>query len=86
MDPNELVTIYTTTNPIAAELMSNALEDEGIKSLLGGIEQASIVGLPGTQIQIQVAAHDVERAKVIVAEIEAAEIADAESGGDEQPS
>src|SRR4051812_39743507 len=45
MDPNELVTVYTVSNPIEAEIIKNALVDEGIACVLDNELQAAEAGL-----------------------------------------
>jgi hypothetical protein len=62
MQRDELVTVYTLTDPIRAAIIKNALASEGISCLLAGIEQANTAGLPGTIIQVQVPAIDADRA------------------------
>ncbi len=66
MEQEEFVTVYTLTNPMVAELIRNDLEAEGIRCILAGIEQASNVGLPGTEIQVQVSGEDSARARVLI--------------------
>jgi hypothetical protein len=67
MQPDELVTVYTLTDPIQATIIKNALEAEDISCLLAGIEQANTAGLPGTIIQVQVPALDADRARDFIA-------------------
>lgn len=64
------VVICTLTNPIQAELIANMLKSEGISCFLGGINQASAVGLPGNIIQVNVAAENADRASKIIEEVE----------------
>jgi hypothetical protein len=63
MDPNELVTVYTVANEIQAEIIKNALEEEGIPAFVEGGMQAGEAGLVGLPIRIEVAAHHAERAR-----------------------
>ncbi|MBM4072541.1 MAG: DUF2007 domain-containing protein [Planctomycetes bacterium] len=66
MEKDDLVTVYTLHDSIKAAMIKNALLTEGIRCLLAGIEQASTAGLPGTIIQVQVAAIDGDRARKII--------------------
>lgn len=66
MEQNELVTVYTLTNPVVAELIRSDLESEGIRCILAGIEQASAAGLPGTEILVQVQFADSSRARELI--------------------
>ena len=63
MDMNELVTVYTVSNSVDAEMVKNALDDEGIESFVEGGNQAGESGLTGIEIRIQVPARDAERAR-----------------------
>jgi sulfur carrier protein ThiS len=63
LDP---ITVYTVTDAFEAQVIKNALADEGISCILAGVEQASTAALPGTKILIQVPAADAERARRLV--------------------
>ena len=69
MDPNELVAIYSVTNPVKAEIIKNALEDEGIECAIGNETQAGFTGV--LDIRILVRASDADRAKELIEENEA---------------
>jgi hypothetical protein len=62
MDYNELVTVYTVSNPVEAEIIKNALQGEGIRCFIEGANQAAESGLMGIEIKLQVPAHDVDKA------------------------
>jgi hypothetical protein len=62
MDYNDLVTVYTVGNPVEAEVVKNALQAEGIRCFLEGIDQAGIIGLMALEIKVQVPAGDRDRA------------------------
>ena len=66
MAMQELVTVYTLTNPMKAEILKNFLEGEGIRCFLEGAEEAADAGLPGIDIKIQVPAADAERARELI--------------------
>jgi hypothetical protein len=66
MHVDDPVVVWTLTNPIEAEMIKNALHDEGIKCFLGGIHQATTAGLPGTSIQVQVPAEHADRARKFI--------------------
>jgi len=67
MDPNELVTVYTVSNPIEAEIIKNALVDEGIACVLDNEHQAAEAGLMGLEIKLQVPVGQASRARDFVA-------------------
>jgi hypothetical protein len=62
MEYNELVTVYTLSDPIKAEIIKNALHIEGIRCFLEGIDQAAAAGLMAIPIRVQVPAQDADRA------------------------
>lgn len=62
MEYDELVTVYTLSDPIKAEIIKNALHGEGIRCFLEGIDQAAASGLMAFPIRVQVPAHDADRA------------------------
>jgi hypothetical protein len=70
MDPNELVTVYTVTNAIEANILRNALTDEEIECFLQGENQAAESGLNVLPIQLQVPAEQAEAARAFIAERE----------------
>lgn len=70
MDADDLVTIYTVSNAIEAEIIKNALEDEGIQCEIEGGHQAGEAGLIGIEIKLQVRPADAERATAFIKEHE----------------
>lgn len=70
MSMQELVTVYTVSNEIEAEIIKNALEDEGIRCEIEGSHQAGQAGLIGIAINLQVPAADAERARAFIKEHE----------------
>ena len=64
MDQNELVTVYTLTDPNRGEIIKGALHAEGIACELGGEGQAGFTGL--WEIEVMVRADDADRAKKII--------------------
>jgi hypothetical protein len=66
MDYTDLVTVYTVANPIEAEVIKNALQAEGIRCFLEGIEQAGIIGLMALEIKVEVPAGDADRASRLI--------------------
>lgn len=83
MDPNELVTVYSVSNPIEAEIIKNALVDEGIACVLDNEHQAAEAGLIGLEIKIQVPAGQASRARDFVAAHEREQIKRAEKEEEE---
>jgi hypothetical protein len=59
---NDLVAVYTVANPVQAEIIKNALAEEGIRCFIEDENQAGAVGLIGIQIRLFVPARDAERA------------------------
>lgn len=66
MDAQDLVTVYTVTNPIQAEIIKNALQSEGIACELDGENQAGLSDI--LEIGILVRADDADRALDIIRE------------------
>jgi hypothetical protein len=66
MDPQELVTVYNASNSVEAEIVKNAMEDEGIRCFVEGENQAAESGLAGIPVQIQVAAIDANKAREFI--------------------
>jgi hypothetical protein len=62
MDAADLVTVYTVSDPIRAEIIKNALHAEGIRCFVEGTNQAGVAGVTGFEIQVQVPAEDADRA------------------------
>jgi Putative prokaryotic signal transducing protein len=66
MDPLEFVTVYEASNSVEAEIVRNALLDEGVKCFMAGENQAAGSGLAGIPVTIQVAAVDADRAREFI--------------------
>jgi hypothetical protein len=66
MEITDLVTVYTLNNPLQAEIIKNALEAEGIRCFLDGLNQAAEPGLMVFQIKVQVPAGDADRASRLI--------------------
>jgi len=60
----QLVTVYTVDNLVKAEIIQNALHDEGIRCFLEGESQAG--GLTGIEIKIQVPVANADRARKLI--------------------
>jgi hypothetical protein len=69
MDADEPIEIYTVNNPVIAELIRNALRDEGIACELSGESQGGFAGVL-EEIQVLTKAADAERALAIIHAIE----------------
>jgi hypothetical protein len=67
MDTRELVTVYTVSNSVEAQIIKNALQSEGIRAFVEGGNQAGEAGLAGIAIAIEVAAKDADRARKYIA-------------------
>jgi hypothetical protein len=72
MDSEDLVTVYTLGNPVQAEIIKNALQADGIRCFLDGINQAAEPGLIGLEIRVQVAPADADRARKLLESHDAA--------------
>jgi nucleotide-binding universal stress UspA family protein len=68
---DKLTTVTTVANPSEAEIIRNALQAEGIRCFLEGINQAGAAGVLGLGIKLQVAAGDVGRARKLLRHHEA---------------
>jgi hypothetical protein len=62
MDQKELVTVFTVSDPIKAEIIKNALSGEGIPCFIEEGNQAGAAGLMGIEIKLQVPAGEASRA------------------------
>jgi Putative prokaryotic signal transducing protein len=80
----ELVTVFTATNEVEAEIIKNALESEDIRAIVEGPHQAGEVGLLGIGVKVQVAAADADRAREIVEEGQRRMAADADLEDEEE--
>src|SRR5260370_41458334 len=68
MDSQDPIEVYTVTDPTLAELIRNALHEEGIVCEISGEGQGGFSGV--LEIQILTKASDAERARGIIAELE----------------
>jgi hypothetical protein len=66
LDIYQLATVYTVGNPLKAEIIQNALHDEGIRCFLEGENQAGETGLTALEIKIQVPVADADRARKFI--------------------
>jgi hypothetical protein len=71
MDSSDLVTVFSVSDPVKAEIVRNALHAEGIRCFLEGANQAGAEGLMALPIKIQVPAGDADRAAKFIKEHEA---------------
>jgi hypothetical protein len=72
-DRDDLVAVYTVSNPVQAEIIKNALAGEGIRCFIEDENQAGAVGLIGIHIRLFVPARDAERAARFIEEHERGE-------------
>jgi hypothetical protein len=68
IDPDEIVTVYTVTEPTQAELIRAELNAEGIAAEVSGQNQAGLSGV--LRIDILTRARDSDRARKFLAEHE----------------
>ena len=73
MDTNDLVVVYTVANPVKAEIIKNALAEEGIRCFIEGENQAGEAGLIGIAIRLLVPAADADRAAKFIEQHERGE-------------
>ncbi|MEI7684139.1 MAG: DUF2007 domain-containing protein [Planctomycetota bacterium] len=66
MSMQEMITVYTVSNAIEAEIIKNALEDEGIRCEIEGGHQAGEAGLIGIEIKLQVPEDQAEAARAFI--------------------
>ena len=66
MDPQEPIVVYSAANSVEAEIVKNALLDEGIKAFVAGEMQAAESGLPIIPITVVVPAFEAERAREFI--------------------
>jgi hypothetical protein len=64
MEAEDLVTVYTVNNAVAAEAVRNLLQAEGIACVIGGESQGGFTGV--LEILIQTRAIDADRARRII--------------------
>jgi len=70
MDQSDLVTVYTASNAMLAEIVKNFLQSEGIRAFIEGENQAAEAGLMGLEISVQAPAAQADRARKLIAEHE----------------
>ena len=68
MESQEPIEVYTVTDPTVAEMIRNALHQEGIVCEISGESQGGFSGV--LEIQILTRAIDAERARQIIDELE----------------
>lgn len=68
MESEEPIAVYTVTDPTVAEMIRNALHEEGIVCEISGESQGGFSGV--LEIQILTKAADAERACQIIAALE----------------
>jgi hypothetical protein len=73
MASDDLVAVYSVSNPVEAEIIKNALEAEGIRCFIEGENQAGEAGLIALQIRLFVPANQAERAAKFIEEHERGE-------------
>ncbi len=65
MDQEEVIEVYSTTNPGEAEVVKTVLEGEGIKCQLDTDNEASLPGIVGVRVLVR--AWDEDRARKVLA-------------------
>jgi hypothetical protein len=65
MDPAEQVAVFIARDPVQAELVKNALEDEGIKAAIQGEGQGGLTGVLEVRVLVRVV--DEARAREVIA-------------------
>jgi hypothetical protein len=73
MDTNDLVAVYTVANPVKAEIIKNALAEEGIHCFIEGENQAGEAGLIGIAIRLLVPAGEAKQAAKFIEQHERGE-------------
>src|SRR5262249_42759059 len=71
MDTKDLVTVYTLSDPVRAEIIRAALQAEGIRCFLDGVNTAGLASIGAFEIKIQVPAGDADRASRFIQSHEA---------------
>jgi Putative prokaryotic signal transducing protein len=66
MEFRDLVSVYTLTDPVKAEIIRNALQAEGIHCVLDGINMAEQLSLSPFPIRVLVPAADADRAAHLI--------------------
>jgi Putative prokaryotic signal transducing protein len=62
MDTKDLVTVYTLTDPVRAEIIRAGLQGQGIRCFLDGLNTAELASIGAFGIKVQVPAGDADRA------------------------
>jgi hypothetical protein len=62
MNTKDLVTVYTLSNPVKAEIIRAALQAQGIRCFLDGLNTAESASIGAFEINVQVPAGDADRA------------------------
>jgi hypothetical protein len=62
MNTKDLVTVYTHSNPVRAEIIRAALQAQGIRCFLDGLNTAELASIGAFEINVQVPAGDADRA------------------------
>ena len=70
MAADDLVNIYSASDPMSAEIIKNFLEAEGIRCFIGNELQAGMEGISGMGIQILVPAGSADYARKLLEEHE----------------
>lgn len=68
MNANEPVVVWTSTDPLHAEMVKGTLQSEGIIARLEGASQAGLAGI--LEVKVLVRAWDADRARRILREHE----------------
>ena len=70
MDNEDLVTVYTASNAVQAEIVKNALAAEGFETFVEDELQAGEAGVAGVPVFVQVPSDQAERARRFIEEHE----------------
>jgi hypothetical protein len=70
MDVHEPVPVYASSDAIAAKLVKNALEAEGIRAFVEGANQAALPGLSALEVRVFVDAGHADKARKIIDTLE----------------
>jgi hypothetical protein len=65
MDPAEQVTVFIARDPVQADLVKNALENDGIMATVQGESQGGLTGI--LEVRVLVRAVDEARAREVIA-------------------
>ena len=63
---DDLATVATVASPVEAEVIRNALKDNGIRAFIEGETQAGVVGILGIPVKVQVRVADFDRASKLI--------------------